>query len=46
MGIYRAIVLVGDNKQAKVEGKSGLVETRLAGPAAMALCRLMVLVIW
>ena len=35
MGVCRAMDLIGDTKQAKGEGKSGLVETKLA---AMAVC--------
>ena len=42
----QAMVLIGNAKQATVEGKSGPVETRLTGPAATALCRLVVLAIW
>ena len=37
MGTHRALALFGDAKQAMGEGKSGLVETRLTGPVAMAL---------
>ena len=33
----KAMVLIGDAKQAISEGKSGLVETRVAGPATTAL---------
>ena len=34
MGVHRAMVLIGDAKQATSEGKSGTVETRLTGLAA------------
>ena len=37
MGIRQATVLIGNTKQAMSEEKSGLVETGLTGPAAMAL---------
>ena len=37
VGIRQATVLIGNTKQAMSEEKSGLVETGLTGPAAMAL---------
>ena len=37
MDVLLATVLIGSAKQAISEGKSGLVETRVTGPAAMAL---------
>ena len=37
MGVHRAFAVIGDTKQAMGERKSGLVETRLTGPVAMAL---------
>ena len=39
MVVHRAMVLIGDSKQATGEGKSGPVETGLTGPAATALSK-------
>ena len=36
-GHHGAMALIGDTKQATGEGKSGPVETKLTGPAAMTL---------
>ena len=37
VGVRRAMVLIGNARQASSEGNSGPVETRLTGPAATAL---------
>ena len=37
VGVRRAMVLIGDARQATSEGKSGPVETGLTGPAGTAL---------
>ena len=37
MGVCQAMTLIGDPRQATSEGKSGLVETGVTGPAAKAL---------
>ena len=41
MGVCRAMALIGNARQAMSEGKSGLVEAGLTGPAATALSMLM-----
>ena len=37
MGVRRPLALIGGARQATSEGKSGLVETGLTGPAATTL---------
>ena len=37
VGVRQAMSLIGNARQATSEGKSGLVETRLTGPAVTAL---------